>query len=54
VHLCQSGVALHVIEGGLLDGGQKRSCVFVEQSKPAAQVLGKHVGADGKHWITIF
>ncbi len=26
---CQSGVVLHVIEGGLLDGGQTQSCVCV-------------------------
>jgi hypothetical protein len=50
----QSGVALHVIEGDLLDGGQTRSCVFVEESKPAAHVLGKQVGADSRHEITFF
>jgi hypothetical protein len=50
----QSGVALHGIEGRLLDGGQTRSWVFVEESKPAAQVLGKQVGASVNHEITIF
>ncbi len=38
-----------MIEGGLLDGGQTRSCAFVEESKPAAQVLGKLVGSGGIH-----
>jgi hypothetical protein len=47
-----SGVALHVIEGMLLDGGQTRSCVFVKESN-SAQVLGKQVGVDGKHETTM-
>ncbi len=50
----EAGVALHMMEGGLLDDGQTRSCVFVEESKPAAQVIGKQVGADGRHEITLF
>jgi hypothetical protein len=42
-----------VIEGGSLDGGQTQSCVFVEQSKPAAQLLGKQVGAGGRYETAI-
>jgi hypothetical protein len=34
-----------VIEGGLLDGGQKQSCAFAKEDKPAAEVLGEQFGA---------
>ncbi len=43
-----------MIEGGLLDDSQTWSCVFVEESKPAVQVLGKQGGAGGRHETAIF
>jgi hypothetical protein len=43
-----------VTKGGLLDGGQTVKLCCIEESKPAAKVLGKQVGADGIREITIF